>query len=111
MLISGTMIRADTDGEKQSNWSTKELYSLGFVIVGLMWLILALSDLIYWISFAIYASHAAEILFELDSNQKAAIISTVFEVLISLTLIFGSRGWLRIVWYLRFGIKNDRKSS
>ncbi len=111
MLIASSMIKSDEEHEEHKDWSKNEFYCFGFVVVGLLWLILALSDLVYWFSFAIYGSHFDNFSYALDADQKAAIVSTLFEVLISLTLIFGSRSWFRLVSFLRFGIRDNGKSS
>ncbi|MEM7081935.1 MAG: hypothetical protein AAF465_04320 [Pseudomonadota bacterium] len=111
LLIARSMIKPDSESEEPSDWSKNEFYCFGFVVVGLLWLVLALSDLVYWFSFAIYGSHFDSYSNQLDADQKAAIVSTLFEVIIALTLIFGAKGWFRLVSFLRFGIKNSGKSS
>jgi hypothetical protein len=64
---------------------------LGIVFVGLLALARAIPDSIYWVTYAAMATGYNLSFFDLDADQKANALATVFELAIGLTLILGAR--------------------
>jgi hypothetical protein len=63
----------------------------GVIVVGLLALAQAIPDAIYWVTYAAMATGYNLSFFDLDADQKANALATVFELSIGLWLVFGAK--------------------
>lgn len=85
-----------------AQWSHEELYSFGFVIVGIFTLYLALSDSAYWLFYAFYAGRDSTDYWMLNLENKAAIFGTLIEIIFAIYLIIGSKDLTKLVFKIRY---------
>jgi len=91
------------DSHEQRNWTSNEVYGVGFVLLGTLLLFFALSDAIYWAFYLVWINSQAAGTREVDLTQKGAIVATVIELVFAIGLIVGSNGLAKMIRRLRYG--------
>ncbi|VAX09329.1 hypothetical protein MNBD_GAMMA26-2558 [hydrothermal vent metagenome] len=89
--------------EKQAySWNREEALTCGFIILGVYFLYYVISDAIYWLYISNYSLSFEDLPVELNADQLARIYATIVEFVITILLIFGSRGIANIILKLRY---------
>lgn len=101
--VAALILPTSGAGTPGISWSQESVVETASIVIGLFYLAYAVSDLIYWFSFCVAWSKLEPGTFHLDASQWAGIITTIFEVVIALYLILGSRGVARLVRITRYG--------
>ncbi len=103
--IASKLIAFDADDHSDSDLSEQGIYTLGFVLLGVLLLYWAISDTAHWLY--IFSAqpeislYPYENRYELGISQKAAILSTGLEFIMAVVLLFGAGKISRFIYRLR----------
>jgi len=87
-------------------WSQKQAIETASIVIGFFYAFYALSDLLYWITYGVAVAALDEVHAPpLTADQWAGTITTVAEVVMALTLIFGASGVARFIQAIRYAGK------
>ena len=102
-LTSGGIIA--TTGIGTVFFALVTLIGLITVMLGFYLLYLAISDSVYWISYARFSINSDPYGLSpvFGANEKSAVVATVVELAMSLYLIIGSKHITRILWKIKYG--------
>lgn len=102
ITFAGWLLRGSDVAGTLDRWSKDDTFTTAFVFVGLLWLFSAFSDALYWLFFMMIAT--GEIGWsDYTPDSKAAVIATVFELILAMSLILGAQGWKSVIYRLRYG--------
>lgn len=88
------------DTSSKIYWENDSLLSIGFVLMGIFLIYKVISDLTYWFFIMLYSiGNGPQI--ELRATDKISIYVTIVELILSLFLIFGSRGISNLIMKFR----------
>ena len=88
---------------EQRNWTSDEVYGVGFVLLGTMLLFFAFSDAVYWAFYLTWYDSQAAGTREMSLEQKGAVFATALELVFAVGLIAGSKGLTKLIHRLRYG--------
>lgn len=101
LTVASKLIPKTASNETSISWSEKDLLVVGLILIGVYLFYHVISDSIYWLYIWNYSQSYTGMEIELNSDQKARIIGTAVEFIISLSLIFSAKGISNAIWYLR----------
>ena len=92
-----------SEQEINSPWTLNDLKEAGLVLIGIYILFYVLSDAIYWFVIVLVGNSYNDPIttFELQPDEIANIYTTGIEFIIACFLIFGSRGIVNFINYIR----------
>lgn len=102
LSVARTVIRTDLASSSNQRLQLDELYCVGFVLIGVFFFIQAFENFFFWINILILLSRDTTGEAPFDMVDKAAIVATFFQLLFSLSLIIGARGWKNLIYKIRF---------
>lgn len=109
LTVARNLLPAMSEPRSESSISPSLALSLGLTLIGAWFVINALTDTAYWISFYLQlkASSAAEgfssvRLFQ-SPDRTASVITTGVELVVGLALILGASGLQRLIFRMRYG--------
>ena len=102
-IVARKLLPRRVPEDEQFNWSSEALLQIALIVIGIYFLYYAISDAAYWVSFYIMTSQKMDLSFQSTLDQKAAIFTTLIELVIAIALILGSAGLARALHFIRFG--------
>ena len=99
-LVAKKLVPVSPTNISHSQQSLNNWYQLAFVSIGMYLLLNAISDLFYWSTYLLYIKEQAinYVFTEDTAENKAAMIVSVFELVLAVIFIFGSK---RIITLIR----------
>lgn len=79
-------------------WSQHGAIETATIIIGLFYFYYAISDLVYWVAFWVAYTNYKDAIAPLAPDQWASVVTTIFEVILAVALVFGAR---RIASFIR----------
>ncbi|MBV2135333.1 MAG: hypothetical protein KUF79_00835 [Candidatus Thiodiazotropha sp. (ex Ctena orbiculata)] len=106
LTVASNIIPNVENDEKSTTWNEKKLLVVGLILMGVYFFYYVISDAIYWLYIWNYSQSYTGMEIELNTEQKASIITTGVELIVSMLLIFGAKGVSNIIWHLRYAGKH-----
>ncbi len=95
--IANKIYPVKNEEQSHRSLSSNELYSLGFIILGLYLLFFVLSDAIFWLLLVVMGARETPGYPIMTLENKAQMITTAIEFVIAMFLILGSNGVVSLV--------------
>lgn len=92
---------------QEYKWNNESVVSCGLIILGIYFLYYVIVDVVYWVyimNYPITTTYGSVTEYTpktLSANDRALIVATVVELLLSVFLIFGSNGISRLIIKIR----------
>ncbi|MBL1432499.1 MAG: hypothetical protein COB94_003520 [Gammaproteobacteria bacterium] len=102
LTIAGKICPVKHENTSHESLSMDELYTLGFVILGIYLLFYVLSDALYWIIFMVSSNRNTGNYEFITIENQASMITTFAEFVIAIFLIFGANGLSKIILKFRY---------
>ena len=106
LTVASNIIPNIENEEKKISWNEKELLTVGLILMGIFFFYNVISDAIYWLYIWNYSQSYTGMEIELNTEQKASIIATGVEFIVSIMLILGAKGVSSTIWHLRYAGKH-----
>lgn len=101
LSVARKLLPVMKEPRSESNAGVDTLFALGLILMGLWLLANAIIDGFYWASLLLAMRAAGMMHLELVPEQKAAIFTTVVEMVVAVFLILGSTGIRNTIYRLR----------
>ena len=101
LFVSSKLVRFEEFDSSDEKLTESGAYTLGFVLLGTYLLYLTVSDTAYWWSSIVAHMEITQNTYELGVHEKASILATALEFVMSLVLIIGARKITYFVQLLR----------
>ena len=89
-IVSKKLVPLEPNSLSYEKLKLNDWYRLTFVVLGIFLLLSAIADLFYWASLSFYTEQSV-IPVEFSAENKASIVTTVFEFILALLFIFSSK--------------------
>jgi len=107
LTIAGKLMPKCDAKEQIISFDKDDVQYVGFTLIGLFLLVRALPDVFYWASFTYQTSVVTDPPISLTAKDISNIISTAFEIIIGLIVLFGAKGLQNIIYKIRMlGVKH-----
>ena len=103
LTVASHLYTPSDKDNREPRWGATDLYYCGFILIGIVFLLRALSDGLYWALYIFWLADEASDIYRIDADQKAAMAATIIEFLFGVLLILGHQGITKLVYFIRFG--------